>query len=223
MATRIFIKKGGLTTCEKHGKYMRGCDSCRIVRNDWGVKNRRKHGVLVAGSEEHRLRLSDAQKNRITRDGHHFLGKNHTDETKLKISETKRTGSEIICRNCSGSRYERLSRQNAKFCSNRCRGISKRIDPRLHSSKRKLHSYLRGLIEWRNWREYIFKRDSYRCIDCGGGGYLEPHHIIPIRVDPNKAFDVNNGITLCQPCHKKTYGKELELAKTYFSLIQVQL
>jgi len=81
---------------------------------------------------------------------------------------------------------------------------------------------MRGGLLWKKWRESIFERDNYRCLDCGKGGYLEPHHIIPLRVNMKKSFDINNGITLCRPCHKKTVGKELELARTYFSLIQVQ-
>lgn len=38
----------------------------------------------------------------------------------------------------------------------------------------------------------------------------------------SRAFDVNNGITLCRPCHKLTMGKELNLMRNYFSLVQVQ-
>lgn len=28
-------------------------------------------------------------------------------------------------------------------------------------------------------------------------------------------FDINNGITLCRPCHVKTFGKEEKLIKNY--------
>lgn len=74
--------------------------------------------------------------------------------------------------------------------------------------------------DWKEWRESIFVRDNYQCFDCGNKGYLEPHHIIPLKENLNKIFDINNGITLCRPCHKKTMGKEMELSRMYFSFIQ---
>ena len=84
-------------------------------------------------------------------------------------------------------------------------------------------SLLRSRFEWKQWRKTIFQRDGYKCFDCGDMGYLEPHHIIPLKVGVERAFDVNNGITLCRPCHKKTMGKEVELARTYFSFVQCQV
>ena|SRR3990167_8112177 len=86
-----------------------------------------------------------------------------------------------------------------------------------------LKKRMRGWILWKSWRNLVFKRDSYRCLDCGEGGRLEPHHIIPLKSSFKRAFDINNGITLCRPCHQRTMGKELELARTYFSLIQAQV
>lgn len=78
---------------------------------------------------------------------------------------------------------------------------------------------MRSWISWKVWRKKVFKRDGYKCIDCGKGGYLEPHHIIPLKENLKEAFNINNGITLCRPCHEMTMGKELLLAKTYFSLL----
>lgn len=69
--------------------------------------------------------------------------------------------------------------------------------------------------EWKEWREKVFKRDKYTCKDCGvknGNGktiYLHPHHIKPKSKYPNLIFNVDNGMTLCIPCHKRTdsYGR----------------
>jgi len=83
---------------------------------------------------------------------------------------------------------------------------------------------VRGTIEWRDWREFIFTRDNFQCIDCGENGTnLEPHHIIPLASNMGGVFDKNNGITLCRPCHQKTIRKESELARTYFSLVQAHV
>ena len=49
---------------------------------------------------------------------------------------------------------------------------------------------IRGSIEWKQWRESVFVRDKFTCKECGIiGGYLEPHHIVPIRSDMNKLFN----------------------------------
>lgn len=79
---------------------------------------------------------------------------------------------------------------------------------------------LRATNEWKKWREAVFKRDNFTCQECGQiSGYLEPHHIIPIRLDDNKLFNLNNGITLCRPCHKKTVWKEEQFIEKYSRLI----
>lgn len=79
---------------------------------------------------------------------------------------------------------------------------------------------IRASIEWREWRMKVFERDLYTCRDCGiSGVYIEPHHIIPIREDMRKLFDVNNGITLCRSCHQKTVWKENNFAEKYFSIL----
>jgi len=79
---------------------------------------------------------------------------------------------------------------------------------------------LRSKSSWAEWRSKVFTRDKYMCKECGRSGYLEPHHIIPLRVDLSKVFDVNNGITLCRDCHKKTIRKEELFADKYVSLIE---
>lgn len=79
---------------------------------------------------------------------------------------------------------------------------------------------LRGTKEWSYWRKCVFERDEYTCKECGASGvYLEPHHIIPVRSDKSKIFDINNGITLCRPCHRKTMWKESNFAEKYSALV----
>lgn len=71
--------------------------------------------------------------------------------------------------------------------------------------------------EYRDWRKNVFGRDRYTCQCCGahsGNGksvWLEAHHIFNYKDYPEKRFDVDNGITLCQQCHidfHKIYGKK---------------
>jgi hypothetical protein len=70
---------------------------------------------------------------------------------------------------------------------------------------------LRMSSEFRRWREAVFARDDWTCRECGTrGGRLHPHHIKRFSEFPELRFDVDNGITLCVPCHKETpnYGRK---------------
>lgn len=50
--------------------------------------------------------------------------------------------------------------------------------------------------------ETVLKRDDWTCHNCGKrGGKLEVHHSIPFADNPDLAFDIDNCITLCRPCH----------------------
>lgn len=70
----------------------------------------------------------------------------------------------------------------------------------------------RGRIEYKLWREAVFKRDNYICQFCGErGGILNADHIKPFAYFPELRFSIDNGRTLCVDCHRKTdtYGWQL--------------
>lgn len=63
-------------------------------------------------------------------------------------------------------------------------------------------------IEYKNWVKSVFKRDEYTCTHCGRTGKtvkLNAHHIENFSSHPDKRFDVDNGITLCEECHLPSY------------------
>lgn len=69
---------------------------------------------------------------------------------------------------------------------------------------------LKSSAEYREWREAVFRRDWYTCQICGAyGEKLHADHIKRFSHFPELRFDVNNGRTLCVPCHKQTptYGR----------------
>lgn len=58
------------------------------------------------------------------------------------------------------------------------------------------------------WKEKVLKRDNYTCQKCGAkksdGIRIETDHIKSWAEYPKLRFDINNGRTLCNSCHKKT-------------------
>jgi hypothetical protein len=62
---------------------------------------------------------------------------------------------------------------------------------------------LRHTAELKRWRYDVFTRDGFACCHCGDnrGGNLHAHHIKPFATYPDLRFVIENGITLCEPCH----------------------
>lgn len=69
---------------------------------------------------------------------------------------------------------------------------------------------------YRKWRTDIFQKNHYICQCCGdknGLGHqvkLNAHHILNWKDNPDKRYDIDNGITLCEHCHNhfhSLYGK----------------
>jgi len=82
-----------------------------------------------------------------------------------------------------------------------------------------LKAQIRKLQEYKDWRINVFKRDLFTCKMCGNKNIrLECHHIIGYSeivkknnikimadaINCLQMWDVNNGLTLCKSCHKKT-------------------
>ena len=78
---------------------------------------------------------------------------------------------------------------------------------------------IRRLGQYKIWRSAVFTRDNFTCRECGvGGTRIEADHIIPFSkimddfsidsvdgaIACNPLWDVENGRTLCKPCHRKT-------------------
>src|SRR3990167_8684542 len=81
-----------------------------------------------------------------------------------------------------------------------------------------LQEYRTGIwrgVEYRIWRESVFKRDNYICVWCDQRGKkLNADHIKPFCLFPELRFVVDNGRTLCIDCHRKTdtYGSKAKVA-----------
>ena len=78
--------------------------------------------------------------------------------------------------------------------------------PRVDTDKQIEYHRIRHSVEYKLWREAVFERDGYICIWCGDnrGGNLNADHIKPFSSFPELRFAIDNGRTLCEPCHKTT-------------------
>jgi 5-methylcytosine-specific restriction endonuclease McrA len=120
-------------------------------------------------------------------------------------------GGRPQCEECG----KQLIKYGAKFCKscskkgNRCSNWKGGITP--------INVLIRHSLEYKLWRESVFKRDNFTCIWCGaksGNGKtikLNADHIKPFCDYPELRFAIDNGRTLCEECHKKT--------DTYFNKI----
>jgi len=83
----------------------------------------------------------------------------------------------------------------------------------------KIDKLCRRMSEYRQWRSDVFQRDNWTCKTCGlNGCYVTAHHIksfskiikenniknILEARECKELWDLDNGITLCEECHKLT-------------------
>ncbi len=138
--------------------------------------------------------------------------------------------------------------ERKKFCSHSCRAKAyvtpertakmqeKANTPEANAKKRRYgenHSRWkkdrsqvkrpRNQAEFAWWRKAVFERDCYTCTQCGKrGGSLTAHHKAPVVRFPTYKFELWNGITLCQPCHKEIHKAADEIFDTggYFNKLK---
>ena len=67
-----------------------------------------------------------------------------------------------------------------------------------------INEKIRKSIQYKDWRTSVFGRDNWRCVWCGKGGYVEADHIKQFAYYPELRFTIDNGRTLCKPCHNTT-------------------
>lgn len=58
------------------------------------------------------------------------------------------------------------------------------------------------LLSRDEFRRQVFERDGYRCVVCGDKAQ-DAHHIIERRADHQGGYYLENGASVCEPCHLK--------------------
>lgn len=132
-------------------------------------------------------------------------------------------GKEIILKSCD------VKRGRGKLCSKKCIGkwySDNRSGEKSHLWEGGLTPELkqiRNCLKYRQWRQDVFVRNDFTCQECGQrGGKLHAHHIkffaelieevreyLPLlnlfdgAMLYTPLWDISNGITYCEECHKK--------------------
>lgn len=107
---------------------------------------------------------------------------------------------QCVCGNTVYANSGLLSRDGMHCCN---RGVcNARWNEGLSREQRFFH---RGKPHYREWRTSVFERDGYACQACGDnkGGNLIAHHLDSWDQHIESRFDIANGGTLCDLCHKE--------------------
>lgn len=174
------------------------------VKKKIGDKNRGRHPSAEA---REKMKKSHA-------------GFRHTPESKLKISIAN-----------SGKKKPPFSLEHRRKIGISSAGRKASLRQRELASKRWIGSKnpswkggiypenraFRDRLEYKLWREAVFERDNWTCQACGNrsceGNHVElhAHHLKPFAVFPELRIAIDNGVTLCVSCHRKTetWGKKL--------------
>jgi hypothetical protein len=158
-------------------------------------------------SEESKKKLSDGRKGKL----HWGFGKHFSEERKRKISEAlkgKPKSLKVRQAVAEANRRRILTDEQRKKMSELRKGSKSNF---WKGGKTALVARLKNSVEWKLWREAVYKRDNFTCQYCfRHGGDLEPHHIKKLSKNLEIAFELSNGITLCTLCHRKTFNREEE-------------
>lgn len=151
-----------------------------------------------------------------------MLGKKMSLESRLKMSLSRkgRVLSEDWRKKISEGR-KRFILQNPnwkKEMSVRFRGGNSNFWKGGLTEKSKIE---RSSSKYKDWRKAVFMRDNWTCQECkvrGGLGLkviLNADHIKPFSTFPELRYQLDNGRTLCLPCHRQTptWGGESKFKK----------
>lgn len=169
-----------------------------------------KGAVIV--SEETRAKLRAKRAGR--RPG---LGKKRTPESIRRMSESQKAidnkPPSALGRKHTPESLKRMSAAQKLRCENEDRRGAK--SPHWKGGIANRNHVARTSKAFIEWRCLVFTRDNWTCQDCGQHGvHLHPHHIKEFAKYPELRFDVDNGLTLCRPCHLRLHGLLPKSAQT---------
>lgn len=137
-------------------------------------------------------------------------------KTKSSLEAYDRHYCSKKCQNISPYKRKKSSEWAKKLNSTKEQKERGRLWGKSHIGKRPWN-YVDGssrnrkytMKKWIKLAKECYKRDNWNCQECGKhGGLLNAHHILPWAGNPQLAFELNNLITLCVPCHSKIHNNK---------------
>ena len=144
-----------------------------------------------------------------------FYSKHHSSRD-VKYCSRKCSGisqvkdKSVTCAVCH-VKFETYKYRTQKYCSMVCMGKanSGENSSAWRGGVSAENEKARKSPEYKMWRKAVFERDRFTCVMCGISGVkLHADHIKPFAYYKDLRYDIDNGRTLCVPCHLSTdtYG-----------------
>lgn len=176
-----------------------------------------------------------------------FFGKKHSSETKNKMRSIKKNFyknggiSPLKGRGISESHLKNvIASHTTEYRKKQSEARKGERGANWKGGVSALNNRIRRSLEYRLWRDSVFVRDNYTCVECGERSkkgksvVLNADHIEAFafllkkhRVNDMQSalicadlWNIKNGRTLCVPCHKKTdtYGSKIFNLKEHHGL-----
>lgn len=113
------------------------------------------------------------------------------------------------CGHC-GSEFECRKASSIKFCSKPCADKGGfRYEGEQHPNYRPTSRRRSQRGKHGAWARAVISRDQATCQHCGATEGLHAHHIKPFETHPELRWELDNGLTLCGPCHWKVHSTAL--------------
>lgn len=139
-------------------------------------------------------------------------GKKHSIESRKKMSLAQMGNKKSLGHKKTDEYKKNMSENRKGDKGSNWRGGITPINKTIHHS-----------LEYRVWRESVFKRDDYTCQKYKTRGKrLHAHHMLNFSKYPELRFDINNGVTLSIKAHNefhKIYGKTNNTKEQLFEFI----
>jgi phage gp16-like protein len=210
-------QRGGYVTCQP-------CAVRRTAAAFIGRKRSVEFKAKVSASGKGTRRRNLSNEERASRKGRKYVV---TTCTGCGVEGLRRS-DQILgwtgrCRSCNSKRNATLPGAKERM-REIGRALMARIGPLPHPPEKVLrgerhynwkggitpeNAKIRSSVEMAAWRRAVWQRDDYTCQMCGSrGGDKHADHIRPFALHPELRFDLDNGRTLCVPCHHK-YGAKV--------------